>query len=144
VPDAAVNLSTVCLQLSSPGPRCRFAAELRHFHAAPGQPRKHVFELCQFHLQLAFTRAGVAREDIENSCVRSMTARVDHTRQYCAVAKARVVIEQNHIAETEPAAPAISSACLADQSAGSGRSRALLEFAGDLRTRAHMPATQFV
>ena len=42
------------------------AAELGHFHAAPCQPRKHVFELRQFHLQLAFAASCVFCKNIQN------------------------------------------------------------------------------
>jgi hypothetical protein len=79
VPHPAENLSPVGLQLSfARSASADAAAELRHFHAAPRQPRQHVFELGQFHLQLAFTSAGVARKNIENQLRAIDDARVDH------------------------------------------------------------------
>ena len=79
MPDAAKDLSPVGFQLSfARSTSADAAAELRHFHAAPRQPREHVFELGQFHLRLTFTSAGVPREDIENQLRAIDDARVDH------------------------------------------------------------------
>jgi hypothetical protein len=98
VPDAAVNLSPVGLELSfARSASADAAAELRHFHAAPRQPRKHVFELRQFHLQLTFTSAGVARKNIENQLRAIDDARVDHAFNVALLRRREIVIEQNHI-----------------------------------------------
>ena len=64
---AAINLSSVGLELRLAGsPRTDAAAELRHFGAAAGESRKQVLQLRKFHLKLTLTRAGMAREDVEN------------------------------------------------------------------------------
>src|SRR5437763_560727 len=65
--NSAMDLATVGFELSfawATGPDA--AAELRHFRAAPGEARQHVFELRQFHLQLAFAGAGMGGENVED------------------------------------------------------------------------------
>ena len=146
MPDAAENLSPVGLQLrfarsASADP----AAELRHFHAASRQPRKHVFELGQFHLQLTFTSAGVPRKDIENQLRAIDDARVDHALDVALLRRREIVIEQNHIRGNRGRrARNFLQLALADQRGGIGPVLALGEFAGDLGARARRQRPQFV
>src|SRR5271166_572358 len=66
VTDAAVNLAAIGFELSlARAARADTATELRHFHAAPGEAREQVFQLRQFHLQLAFASSGVTGENVE-------------------------------------------------------------------------------
>ena len=67
MPDATVDLAAIGFQLGftgAAGPDA--AAELRHLHAASRQARQQVLQLRQLHLQLSFTGAGVAGEDVED------------------------------------------------------------------------------
>src|SRR6202022_683408 len=109
------------------------AAELRHFDAAPCQPRKHVFELCQFHLQLAFTSARVAREYIENQLRAIDDARVDYALNIALLRRREVMIEQNHIrGDRRRRARNFLQLALAEQGAGAGGVRARDKSAGEL------------
>ena len=46
--------------------RADAAAQPRHLHAVPGQPRQQVVQLRQLHLQPAFAGARARGEDIED------------------------------------------------------------------------------
>src|SRR5216110_3798028 len=55
MPDAAVNFPAVRLKLSfTRTAGANSAPELRHFHSAASKTRQQIFQLRQFHLQLAF------------------------------------------------------------------------------------------
>ena len=74
--DSLADLATVDLELRlARAAGADAAAEPRHGGAAPGQARKHVAKLRQFHLQPALARARAAREDIEDQL-----GPVDHLR----------------------------------------------------------------
>ena len=65
--DTPVDLAAIGLQLGfarSAGTDA--AAQLRHLHAAPCQPRQQILQLRQLHLQLPFTGARVPGKNIEN------------------------------------------------------------------------------
>ena len=67
VPDAAEDFSAIGFKLGFTGAACAdAAAQLRHFYAASGKARQHVFELRQLYLQLAFAAAGVPGEYVED------------------------------------------------------------------------------
>ena len=62
-----VDAAAVGFELGFAGTaRADAAAQSRHFDAVSGQARQHVVQLGQFDLQLPFTRAGAAGEDIED------------------------------------------------------------------------------
>ncbi len=67
VPDAPVDLPAIGLELRfTRTARADAAAQLRHLNAPSGQPRQHVFQLRQLHLQLAFTGLGMAGKNVED------------------------------------------------------------------------------
>src|SRR5581483_1905282 len=67
VANAPVDFSAIGFQLSfARTSGTDAAAELHHFQTAPGQTRQQIFQLRKFDLQLSFTGAGVAREDVED------------------------------------------------------------------------------
>ena len=98
VPDAAVDLATVGFKLGfARSAGADAAAELRHFHAASGQSRQHIFELRQFHLQLAFSGAGVVRKNVENELRAIDDAGVDDALDIALLRRGEIVIEENHV-----------------------------------------------
>ena len=98
VPDAAVDFSPVGFQLRfARSAGADAAAQLRHFHAASRQPRQHVFQLRQFHLQLAFTSARVPRKNIENQLRPIDDAGVDDALDIALLRRREIVIEENDI-----------------------------------------------
>ena len=89
MPDAAVNLPAVGFQLGFAGTSgADAAAQLRHLHASSGQSRQHVFELRQFHLQLAFARSRVAGKDVEDQLRAVHHPLVQDRARCCAAAMA--------------------------------------------------------
>src|SRR5579863_123838 len=65
--DAPLNLAAIGFELCFTGSAgADTTAELRHEFAAAGQSRQHVFELSQFHLQLALTGSRMPGKDVEN------------------------------------------------------------------------------
>jgi hypothetical protein len=111
----------------------------------PRQPRKHVFELRQLHLQLAFTSAGVAREDIENELRAIDDAGVDHALYIPLLRRREVVIEQNHVRGNRGGCACdFLQLALADQRGGLRTIPALREFAGDLGARAPGQRAEFI
>ena len=65
--DSPVNLAAIGLQLGfARSAGADAAAQLRHLHAAPRQPRQQILQLRQLHLQLPFTGARMAGKDIED------------------------------------------------------------------------------
>ena len=146
VPDAPVNLPPVGLQLSFTRPTSAdAAAELRHFHASPRQPRKQILELGQLHLQLTLTRAGVPSKNIENELRAIDDARVDYAFDVALLRGREVVIEQNHIRGNRGCrARNFLQLALADQRGRIGPVLALGEFTGNLGARARRQRPQFI
>src|SRR5208282_2139284 len=65
--DAVANASAVSFKLLlARSARPNSAAEARKLFATSGQTREQVVQLREFHLELAFPRAGVAGEDVED------------------------------------------------------------------------------
>ena len=85
--DAALNPAAVGFELRFAGAAgADAAAQLRHGFASPGQPRQHVLELRQLHLQLAFAGAGVARKNVEDELRAVEHAARQARPQDCATA----------------------------------------------------------
>ena len=65
--DAKVDLAAIGLELGFARAAGSDApAKLRHGATAFGEPGQLVFELCEFYLELAFARPGMAGEDVED------------------------------------------------------------------------------
>jgi hypothetical protein len=95
VPDAPGNLPPVGFELSfARAAGADAAAQLRHFHAAPGQPRQHVLQLCQLHLQLAFARARVAGKNVEDELGSVDHPKLDDFFNIALLRGTEVVIEK--------------------------------------------------
>ena len=73
------------------------AAQLRHLDAAPAQPRQHVFQLRQLHLQLAFAGPRMAGENIEDELGAVDHAHVDKLFDIALLRSGEIVIEQKQI-----------------------------------------------
>ena len=98
MPDAPVNLPAVGFELGftwAPGPDA--AAQLRHFYSAPAQTRQHVLQLRQFHLQLAFARSRMFRENVEDELGAVNHPGVDQFLDVALLRSREVVIEQQQI-----------------------------------------------
>ncbi len=96
--NAPVDLAAVGLELGfARSAGADSAAQLRHFHAPSGQSRQHIFELRQFHLQLAFTGSGMAREDIQNQLRPIDDAGVNNALDIALLRRRKIVIEENQI-----------------------------------------------
>ena len=146
VPDAAVNFPAVGFELGFTRTACAdAAAQLRHLNSAPAQPRQHIFELRQFHLQLAFTGAGVLGENVEDELGAIDDPRVDDFLDIALLGCGEVVIEQKKIGRDRGGgARNLFQFALADQRGRIGLVAVLQKFAGDLRSRAGCERTQFV
>jgi len=67
VVDSKIDFAAICFELRFTRPtRSDTAAKLTHSFAASSQPRKLILKLCKLDLELAFSRSGVAGEDIED------------------------------------------------------------------------------
>ena len=96
--DAALNLPAIGFKLGFAGPaRADAAAQLRHGFAAPGQPRQHVFELRQLHLQLALACTGVAGEDVEDQLRPVEHAARQRSLEVAQLRGRQVVIEKDQV-----------------------------------------------
>ena len=98
VVDAQVDLAAVGLELGFAGAaRADAAAELGHGVAAAGEARKLVFELGELDLQLAFARARVAGEDVEDE-LRAVDDAAGQPRFEVAQLRGReVVVEEDEV-----------------------------------------------
>src|SRR4029077_1216635 len=79
----------------APGPDA--AAQLRHFYSAPAQTRKHVLQLRQLHLQLAFARARMFCENVEDELSAVDHSGVDPRLDVALLRSGEIVIEQQQI-----------------------------------------------
>jgi hypothetical protein len=76
VPYPTIDLAAIRLQLSLAGTaRADATTELGHFYSASAQARQEILQLRQFHLQLSFSRAGMAGENIQDQL-----SAIDHSR----------------------------------------------------------------
>jgi hypothetical protein len=146
VPDAPINLSPVGFQLSfARSAGANAAAKLRHLHTTPGQPRKHVFELRKFDLQLALTSAGVPREDIEDQLGAINNAGVNNALDIALLRRREIVVEQNNVGGNRGRrARDLFELSFADQCGRVGSVLALGKFSGNLRARARGQRPEFV
>ena len=98
VPDAPGNLPAVGFKLRFTGTAgANAAAELRHLHAAPGQPRQQILQLRQLHLQLAFSRARVPRKNVENQLRAVDHPPVNYFFNIALLRSAEIVIEKKKV-----------------------------------------------
>ena len=77
--------------------RADAAAELRHGFAAAGQPRQHVLELRQLHLQLALAGAGVAGKNVEDELGAVEHAARQRGLEVAKLCGRKVVIEEDQV-----------------------------------------------
>jgi hypothetical protein len=117
--------------------RADAAAELRHLHAAPGQPRQHVLQLRQFHLQLAFPRARVPRKNVEDQLGAVDHPPLDDFFDIALLRGGEIVIEEKQVGiHRRSRARNFFQLARADQSCGIGPVAPLQNFADNFRARA--------
>ena len=86
--DAVADAPAVGFQfLFARSARADAAAQPRKFFAAPGKPRQQIIQLRQLHLQLAFARARVHGENIQNQLRAVNHAACRCPSPYCAAAR---------------------------------------------------------
>ncbi len=96
--DAPLNLAAVGFELRFTGSAgADAAAELRHGFAPAREPRQHVFELCQLHLQLAFAGARMARKNVEDQLRAVQHAAWQSGLKVAQLRRREVVIEQHQV-----------------------------------------------
>ena len=94
--DAVADAAAVGFELLLAGSaRANAAAEPRKLFAAPGQPRQQIVQLREFHLQLAFARARVGGEDIENQ-LRAVDDAAAGAFFHVAELHGREIVVDNH------------------------------------------------
>ena len=92
------NLSPIGFQLRFTGTaRADAAAQLRHLHAMPGQPRHHVLQLRQFDLQLAFPRARMPRKNIEDELRAVDHPPLNNLFNVALLRRTEIVIEEKNV-----------------------------------------------
>src|SRR5208282_4359469 len=76
------------------------AAEARKLFSASGQTREQVVQLREFHLELAFPRAGVASEDVEDQLSAVDDAAADSLFHVAKLHGSEVVVDdhERHVA----------------------------------------------
>ena len=96
--DAPLDLAAVGFQLGfARAARADAAAQLRHRFALAAQPRQHVLQLRQLHLQLAFAGAGVAGKDVQNQLRPVQHAAGQRSLQVAQLRRRKVVVEEHQV-----------------------------------------------
>jgi hypothetical protein len=146
VPYPAENLAPVSFQLSFAGSAgANATAKLRHFYATPSKPGKHVFQLRQLNLQLAFTGSRVSGEDVENELGAIDYSRIQDAFDISLLRRREIVIEQNYVGRNRGGcARNFFQLARPDQCGRFGAVPALRKFADDLGTRARSEGSQFI
>ena len=144
--NAAVDLSAIGFELRFTwASRTDAAAELRHLDASSAEPGQQIFQLRQFHLQLAFTGASVFSENVEDKLRAIDDPRADGGLYVALLGRGQVVIKKDEIGRYRSyRAGNFFQLAAADQR---GRIRAvamLQEFSGDFGAGADRQAAQFV
>ena len=136
--DAPVNFAAVGFELRfARAPGADAAAQLRHLDSASAQPRQHVLQLRQFHLQLAFTGARVFGKDIEDELRAVDHPGVDQFLDIALLRSSEVVIEKQQIGRDRSDGAGNFLQLSASDQRGRIRTIAVLqEFAGNFRARA--------
>ena len=145
MPDAPGDFPPVGFKLRFAGTaRADAAAELRHLHAAPGQPRQHVLQLRQLDLQLAFARARVPRKNVEDQLRAVDHPPLHNLFDIALLRSAEIVIEKKQVGiHRRGRARNFLELARADQSCGIGPVAPLQNFADNLRARAPRQRAQF-
>ncbi len=98
VAHAPRNLAAIGFQLGFTGTaRANAAAQLRHLHAVPGQPRHHVLQLRQLDLQLAFAGARMPRKNVEDELRAVDHAPLNDFFNIALLRRTEIVIEEQHV-----------------------------------------------
>ena len=98
MPHAPRDFPPVGFELGFTGTaRADAAAELRHLHAVPGQPRQHVLQLRQFDLQLAFPRARMPRKNVEDELRAVDHPPLDDLFNVALLRRTEIVIEEKNV-----------------------------------------------
>ena len=98
MPYASRNLPTVRFQLRfARASRADAAAQLRHLNAASGEPRQHVMQLRQFHLQLAFAGSRVPRKNIEDQLRAVDDPPLNDLFDIALLRRTEIVIEEQNV-----------------------------------------------
>ena len=96
--DALGNPPPVGLQLGFARTAGADAAALpRHLHAMARQPRQHVVQLRQFHLQAPFPRAGARGENVEDQLGPVDDLGGQRLFEIALLGGAQVLIEDDHV-----------------------------------------------
>ena len=94
----ALNPAAVGFELRLARAACAdAAAQLRHRCAPSRQPRQHVFQLRQLHLQLAFARACMTGKNIQDQLRAIHHPAGQRVFQVAQLGRGQVVIEENYI-----------------------------------------------
>ena len=98
MPDTPVDFPAISFELRfARASGADAAAQLRHLYASSRQSRQHVFELCQFDLQLAFTGLGMARKDVEDELRAVDHALVQDALDVALLRRREIVIEEDQV-----------------------------------------------
>ena len=136
--DAAVDFAAVGFKLSfARSASSDSAAQLRHLRASSGQPGKHVLQLRQFDLKLAFAGSRVAGEDVEDQLRAVDDAHIEFALQVALLRGREFVVEDRQLgASRRQRAFQLLDFAAADKRGRIGARPALQHLAGDDRSGA--------
>jgi hypothetical protein len=98
VPDAPRNLPPIGFELRFTRAACADAtSQLRHLDAMTCEAWQHVVQLRQFDLQLAFSRARVARKNVEDQLGAIDDSPLDDLFNIALLGRAEIVVEQENV-----------------------------------------------
>ncbi len=131
--DAALNAAAIGFELGFAGSAgADAAAQLRHGFASAGEARKHVLELRQLHLQLAFAGAGVAGKDVEDELGAVEHAAGQGGLEVAQLGGREVVVEEHQVGLGGGGDPGdLFDLAGADERGGIGTGAALHDLRGD-------------
>jgi hypothetical protein len=135
VADAPVDFAAIGFKLRFTGATCPdAAAELRHLNASSGKARQHVFKLCQFNLQLAFSAAGMAGKNIKNELGAIDDPRIYFFFNIALLGRRKLMIDENQIGiNGNHSTGDFLELTFADERGGIRTVTMLDKFSGDLR-----------
>ena len=139
-----MNFSAIGFELGfARTPGADAAAQLRHFDSASAQPRQHVLQLRQFHLQLAFPRPRMFRKNIEDQLGAVDHPGVDQLFDVALLRSGEIVIEQKQIGgDRSGGARDLLQLAASDQGGRVGTVAVLQKLSDDFRAGTHRQRTQ--
>jgi len=143
--DSALDAAAIGFELGFAGSAgADAAAELRHGFAAAGEARQHVLELGELDLQLAFTRAGMAGEDVEDKLGAIENAARQGSFEVAQLRGREIVVEEDKVGVGGGGdAGDLFDLAGTDERGRFGLGAALQEFGSDLAAGADQQLAEF-